>query len=109
MSTNKQYIGTGKDTKFEGSIVVSINMKDAEKFLRTSDSGQWLNFIVSRRKSPSEKGSTHSAFILTGNNEQEETSVVSEPAPEAPKKDRKLKPITKEEAAMLRQEQARKA
>lgn len=83
MATQKQYIGSGKPSKFNG-VIVTLAMNDAEKHVRTdADGNRWLSFIVDPRREADEKGRTHKAFVLTGERTeaQPEQQVVCEPAP----------------------------
>lgn len=86
MATQKQYIGSGKATKYDG-VAVTLRMEDAQKYVRTTESGNWLTFIVSPRKATDEKGRSHNAFVLVDAEVAEPTATVAaEPAPEMPKK-----------------------
>lgn len=109
MATQKQYIGSGKASKYDG-VIVTLLMADAMKHVRKDDKGnEWLTFIVDPRRTPDEKGRTHKAFVLTGERTPEPTepAMASEPAPapigEVVKKGgRKLRRISAEEAAAKR-------
>ncbi len=111
MATQKQYIGSGKATKFDG-VAVTLRMEDAQKFVRETESGKWLTFIVSPRRTVDEKGRSHNAFILVDAQPEEpqapeQATVVAEPA-ETPigtkvkKVGRSLRRISKKEAAELK-------
>ncbi|HRH68813.1 MAG TPA: hypothetical protein PLB89_04830 [Flavobacteriales bacterium] len=107
MATQKQYIGSGKATQYDG-VSVSIRMEDAEKFLRTNDSGTWLNFIVSPRKEPKE-GRTHKVFVIVDAPTEQPAApaMASEPAGTPvgeviEEGGKKLRKISKAEAAKLK-------
>ena len=90
MATQKQYIGNGKATKFDG-VTVTLRMEDAQEFVRNTESGNWLTFIVSPKKTVDEKGRSHNVFVLV--DVEEPATAVAEPetapAPEVKKKGRK--------------------
>lgn len=83
MNTQNVYIGMGRAAK-HNAVSVSIRMEDAEKFLRKTDKGTWLNFIVAPVFKPKEDGPSHKVFIITGRRtDNSAPSVASEPAPKA--------------------------
>lgn len=107
MATNKQYIGNGKATIHDG-VTVTIRMEDAAPFIRKTDSGSWLSFIVGKKQQVDDKGRTHTAFIITGPRPQAPGAVAEPQLPfETPvgtvvkKGSKKLRRISPEEAAKL--------
>ena len=65
--SDKIYVGTGKIKEFSdgGSILkFSFTEKDLGT-LREHLSNGWVNIAISKRKTPSEKGTTHYAVIDT--------------------------------------------
>lgn len=108
MTTNKQYIGNGKATDWNG-VTVTIRLEDAQPHVRKTDSGTWLSFIVSPKRQPDDKGRTHNAFIITGKRPEASTAAAEPELPfETPvgavvkKGGRKLRRLSPEEAAAKR-------
>lgn len=112
MATSKAYIGSGKPTKYEG-VIVTLRMEEAQKHVRTGQDGQqWLSFIVSSKQKADEKGRTHNAFVLVGEPDAEPAvNEMKEPATETPegstveRNGRKLKRISKADAARMSADQ----
>lgn len=106
MNTQKHYIGSGRSTKFDG-VVVTLRVAEASKFIRTTEDGEFLSFLVTQRKEMVEGKPTHNVFVMeNAPAEQPKPAMASEPELpfETPKelKGRKVRKITKAEAAALR-------
>lgn len=80
MASKKQYIGSGKATKYDG-VKVTLNLKEADPHVYTTDRGTYVSFIVTPRKNPTDHV-THNVFVLV--DAEEPVPAVAEPAAEAP-------------------------
>lgn len=106
MTKQKQYIGSGKATKF-GGVRITLRMDQAAPHSYTTESGEYLSFFVDVRKEADQYGRTHTAYVLVdtpvAEPEMAEPATVSEPAPEVVVKGgRRLRRISPEEAAARR-------
>lgn len=114
MATAKAFIGNGKTTQYDG-VRVTLRMEDAQKFVRSTESGDWLSFIVSPKRQTDGKGRTHNVFVLVDqpdtdpmNNVMADPMELAEPHGPVPEgttvtiDGRKLKRISKRKAAQMR-------
>lgn len=108
MSSNKQYIGSGKPTQNNG-IKVTLRMDDAMAHTYTTDKGTFLTFLVAPKRETDQYGKTHTAFVMP-REARPETNVVAEPqglpvGTVITEGGRKFRKISAAEAAKRRKEQ----
>lgn len=104
MASVKKYIGSGKSTKWDG-VSVTIRVEEAAQFVRETEDGKFLSFIMSPRREPSAKGQTHSAFVLVDGTPEEAAMPKAAVAAEGEvivENGRRLKRISAKKAAELR-------
>lgn len=66
MSDQKIYVpGTAKEipTQFGGIIKLNMPVEDLKKLIDEHQQNGWITFSISKRKTPGEKGQTHSAWV----------------------------------------------
>lgn len=106
MSSEKNYIGSGKTTLHNG-VKVTIRMDEAMQHIYTTDKGRFLTFMVSPKKEADQYGKTHSAFVMPREERAPDTNVANEPQglPEGTTVEvdgKKLRKISKQQAAIIR-------
>lgn len=106
MSSNKQYIGSGKPTQHDG-VKVTLKIDEAKAHFYTTDKGTFLTFVVAKKETTDKYGKSHTAFILPREEKGTATSQVSEPqgVPEGEvvkENGRKLRKVSKAKADALR-------
>lgn len=90
----KQFIGSGKAHKQFDSVTVTLKVEEAMKYAYERDHGTFLTFVVSRRQKPDDYGRTHSAFVLTQNDEQQIQLAIAPTEKPAKKTRKKKEPLT---------------
>lgn len=60
---SKEFLGSNIKVKTfdNGGSVLEVGIKAAD--LRKCVKGEWVNFTISKRQTPSEKGATHYAYV----------------------------------------------